>query len=86
VVTMYVYRCTSDISSIFFSLMFLQFTIIYPVNSRFEIVCRNGRPKVRKDYAWGGQTFMAHACQEAAIINFIGFDFLVDSQATFSFQ
>jgi hypothetical protein len=65
--------------------MFLQFTIIYPANSRFEIVCRKGRPKVRKDYAWGS-TFMAHACQEAAIINFIGFDFLVPSQAAFSLQ
>jgi len=46
---------TSDVSSIFFFLMFLQFTIIYLVNSRYEIVCRKGRPKVRKDYSWGGQ-------------------------------
>jgi hypothetical protein len=77
---------TSDVSSLFFLLMFLHFTIIYPVNSRYEIVCRKGRPKVRKDYAWGGSTFMAHACQEAALINLIGFDILVPSQAAFSFQ
>ena len=51
----HVRHSTSVRSSIFFLLIFLQLTVIYPVNSRFEIVCRKGRPKVRKDYACGGQ-------------------------------
>ena len=43
-----VLQSTSDIFSVFFFLIFLQFTIIYPVNSRFEIVFRKGGRRSEK--------------------------------------